>query len=70
MKTFQAGKSYTEFNYNGKNYPIKCTKVTKLTATFETVYGNKRMKINRTCQPLVETINTSYGTTIEANEVI
>ena len=67
MKSFKAGNTYNEYSTNGKPYSIKCTKVTAKTATFETVYGSKRMKINRVHQPLIETISTSYGTTIEAN---
>jgi hypothetical protein len=66
MLTFKPNQSYNEYNGNGKSYKILCTKVTKQTATFDTVYGIKRFKINRTNQPNMETVNTNYGTTIEA----
>ena len=66
MMKFEANKTYNEYSTNGKPSSIKCVKVTAKTATFETVYGVKRMKINRECQAIRETINTPYGTTIEA----
>lgn len=66
MMKFEAGKTYNEYSTNGKPYAIECVKVTAKTATFKTVYGEKRMKINREYQTIRETINTPYGTTIEA----
>lgn len=66
MKKFEAGKIYNEYSTNGKPYSIECVKVTAKMATFKTVYGEKRMRIDRETQSERETINTPYGTTIEA----
>lgn len=51
MKRFEAGKEYGEYCTTGRAYKTKCTRVTPKMAYFETVYGLKRMKINRHNQP-------------------
>ena len=66
MKKFEAGKKYQEWNIYGNFYETECVKVTEKTATFRTVYGDKRMTINRTLQKDRETVSTPYKTTIEA----
>ena len=56
QRKFEAGKTY------GEN---KCIKVTAKTATFETVYGVERFKINREQNSACEFVNDGY-TYIEA----
>ena len=66
MRKFEANKMYTETSLTGHDSKVLCVKVTAKTATFETVYGDKTMKINRETHSEHEAIYTSYGTMITA----
>jgi hypothetical protein len=65
MRKFEANKTYEESSNFG-TAKIECVKVTAKTATFKTVYGEKRMKINRDTHQDHETVYTNWSTMITA----